>query len=357
MKNLGREQDRVFYHERARCGLLLMNQPVDPLASNTHPTEPQPPTPGTNYDEAATLSSQESLLERIFKDAHGVRSGWRLFLFFALTFVIARMLGWLGQSLFPDTGAGSRHLWEDFYGETISLAGALISTMILSRIDGRRFGAYGLPQSHAFGRLFWIGAVWGLAWITALLLLMHSAHVFDFGSIALHGKRLLRFAVFWATNFLIVALFEEAVFRGYFQFALSERVGFWPTAVLGSAFFGGVHLFNKLETPIGALGAGLIGLFLCLTLHRTGSLWFAVGFHAAWDWGETFLYGVPDSGTTAPGHLLSPTVHGNYWLTGGPVGPEASVLLLIIVAAMWVAFDRRYRVARYGPQPPPDHHV
>jgi membrane protease YdiL (CAAX protease family) len=145
-----------------------------------------------------------------------------------------------------------------------------------------------------------------------------------------------------------VALFEEFLFRGYFQFVLTERAGFWTTAVFGSALFGAIHLANKFETPIGALGAGLIGLFFCLTLRRTGSLWFAVGFHAAWDWGQTFVFGVPDSGTTDPGHLLSPSIHGNPWLTGGIVGPEASVFLLIIVAGLWLAFDRRYRIARYG---------
>ena len=58
--------------------------------------------------------------------------------------------------------------------------------------------------------------------------------------------------------------------------------------------------------------------------------------------------GVPDSATTEPGHLLSPSIHGNRWLTGGIVGPEASVLLLVILVAMWLAFDRSYRVARYG---------
>lgn len=322
-----------------------MNQPVDPLAP--HPTGPEPIAAGPEDHAADSLSPQESFPERIFTDANGVRLGWRIFLFFSLTFAIARLLGWLGQSFFPDSG-GAIHLWEEFYGEAASLAGAIGSAFVLARIEKRTIDIYGLPRNQAFGRWFWIGGLWGLVGITALLLLMHGAHVFDFGSVALHGRRLARFAAFWAANFLVVALFEEFVFRGYFQFVLSERTGFWPAAIFGSAFFGGIHLLNKYETPIGALGAGLIGLFLCLTLLRTGSLWFAVGFHAAWDWGQTFLYGVPDSGTTDPGHLLSPRIHGNEWLTGGIVGPEASVLLLIIVAGLWLAFGRRYQVARYG---------
>ncbi len=97
----------------------------------------------------------------------------------------------------------------------------------------------------------------------------------------------------------------------------------------------------------GLAGAGLIGLFFCLTLRRTGNLWFAVGFHAAWDWGESYFYSVPDSGTVAPGHLLKTSLHGPAWLTGGSAGPEGSALLFILLAALWIAFDRVYRRVQY----------
>jgi membrane protease YdiL (CAAX protease family) len=330
------------------AALTVMKQPVDPLATDPPPDEPSPSTSNIERTETAPLSPEESLPERIFTDKQGVRLGWRLFVYFSLVILVARLLGWLGQSFFPDTGSGVVRLWQEFYGEVVSLAGSVIAALVVARIEHRSVDTYGLPRAQAFGRWFWIGAIWGLIGITALLGFMHGAHVFDFGRVVLHGPRVWKFAVFWGAYFVMVALFEEFLFRGYFQFVLTERAGFWPTALLGSAMFGAVHLGNAGEGPAGALGAALIGLFLCLTLRRTGSLWFAVGFHAAWDWGETFLYAVPNSGTTEPGHLLSPSVHGSHWLTGGSVGPEASALLLLVLAGLWVAFDRSYRSARYG---------
>jgi hypothetical protein len=78
-------------------------------------------------------------------------------------------------------------------------------------------------------------------------------------------------------------------------------------------------------------------------LRRTGNLWFAVGFHAAWDWGETYFYSVPDSGMVARGHLLSSSMQGPLWLSGGSVGPEGSVLCFVVIAVVWLAFERRYR--------------
>jgi membrane protease YdiL (CAAX protease family) len=142
--------------------------------------------------------------------------------------------------------------------------------------------------------------------------------------------------------FLVVGLFEEFLLRGYSQFTLSRGIGFWPSAVALSCAFGLAHLRNGGEHWTGLLAAACIGFFFCLTLRRTGSLWFAVGFHAAWDWGETYFYSVPDSGMVSPGHLLSSSLRGPDWLSGGSVGPEGSFLCFAVIALVWIAFDRLY---------------
>ena len=82
----------------------------------------------------------------------------------------------------------------------------------------------------------------------------------------------------------------------------------------------------------------IIALFFCFTLWRTGTLWFAVGYHAAWDWGQTFFYGTSDSGLPGRGHLLNSSFHGPAWLTGGSVGPEGSVLNIPLVLMVWILF-------------------
>ena len=160
-----------------------------------------------------------------------------------------------------------------------------------------------------FGKLFWVGAVWGFASITLLLGTLYGLRVFDVGHLAMHGVRVVKFGVFWAVMFLLVGLFEDFLLRGYSQFTLTRAIGFWPAAAVMSCVFGLVHLQQcGGSSGPGLLAAAVIGLYFCFTLRRTGSLWFAVGFHAAWDWGETFFYSVPDSGTMFPGHLLSVVV-------------------------------------------------
>ena len=128
---------------------------------------------------------------------------------------------------------------------------------------------------------------------------------FSFGTLSLAGAALVKFAVLWAVGFVMVGIFEEFLFRGYVQFTLSDGIGFWPSAVLLSALFGAVHLGNPGEGWVGALSVMLFGIFSAFTLQRTGSLWFAIGFHAATDYAETFIYSVPDSGMLASSHLLN----------------------------------------------------
>ena len=84
---------------------------------------------------------------------------------------------------------------------------------------------------------------------------------------------------------------------------------------------------------MGLIAVGCFGLFFCYTLRVTGNLWLAVGFHASWDWTESFFYGVPDSGTRMAGHLLDTAVSGPAWVSGGSAGPEGSVLILATLAA------------------------
>ena len=132
--------------------------------------------------------------------------------------------------------------------------------------------------------------------------------------------------------FLAVGFAEEFLFRGYLQFTLTEGMGFWPAALLLSLIFGAVHLRNPGEGVVGALSVFAIGMFLCLTLRRTGDLWLAIGWHAAFDFGETYLYSVPNSGLVMPGHLFAASLHGPRWLTGGSVGPEGSVFSFAVLA-------------------------
>lgn len=297
--------------------------------------------------------SAGSLLSRkIFIGSAGIRSGWRLAIF--LLILAASVFGVfaIGILRIPaaarifDQGFLSPSL--EYLTEIPTAICLLVCSLIMARIEKRSLGAYGLPYRRGASKQFLWGVVWGLCVFSSLIVLIAAFHGFSFGGFALHRPSLLKYATLWAVGFLLVGFVEEFLYRGYVQFTLAQSIGFWPAAVVCSVTFGAVHLLNPSENLAGAFEVFLFAIFACLTLRRTGSLWFAIGFHAAGDFAETFLFSVRDSGYAASGTLLNSTFHGPEWLTGGKVGPEGSVISIVALCTAMFCFHRLYPGTRVG---------
>ncbi|GAC1700874.1 MAG: CPBP family intramembrane metalloprotease [Candidatus Acidiferrum sp.] len=307
----------------------------------TSPTEAVRPAP----------RAAGTFIEKIFLNEDGLRAGWRLLVylvFFVALRFSASMIG--GRFLKAPSGPPSMaflYLWEG-----LNFAAFFGAAVLMSRIEHRPVGAYGLPMRIAFGKLFWQGCLVGVIEVTSLIGLIKLFGGYSFGSWALRGREALEWAALWAVFFLLVGLAEEFLFRGYAQYTLAAGIGFWPAAIVLSLAFGAIHLGNGGEGAAGAAGVVIIGLIFALTLQRTGSLWFAVGLHASFDFGETFLYSVPDSGLKFDGHLSYAVLHGPVWMTGGSAGPEASIFsfltmgVVAIVIHLW--FPAEPAKARLG---------
>lgn len=310
----------------------------------------------TNSQQTSVVVAPASPSRRVFCGSNGLRAGWRLTIFFVLLVgfesTIRQVLRHIPffYRILKSGQNGVLSPEYEYVFEIATIAGLFLAAAIMAKIEKRRFGAYGLPMRGAFGKLFWQGALAGLLFQTVEILLIYALHGYSFGGLALAGTALITYAVGWAVAFVLVGIFEEFAFRGYAQFTLGEGIGFWPSAVILSALFGAAHLGNPREDWAGALSVMLFGLFACLTLRRTGSLWFAVGFHAAVDYAETFIFSVPDSGMLAAGHLLNSSFHGPRWLTGGAVGPEASVLEFVLCAIALLLFAWLYPAKQTSPE-------
>jgi membrane protease YdiL (CAAX protease family) len=224
----------------------------------------------------------------------------------------------------------------------------LLATLIMGAFEKRSLGDYGLPRRGAFGVRFMEGILWGVVAECATIFTLFLTGNANFQGFALTGSTAVRYAMLWAAAFVLVGLFEEFLFRGYPQFTLASGIGFWPAAFILSGLFWAGHMSNPGETWVGGLATALAALAFCVSLRLTGDLWFAIGMHMAWDWTETYFFGVADSGMPANGHLLNTTLTGSKWMTGGTVGPEGSVVELVIVSAviglLFVRFRERERL-------------
>jgi CAAX protease family protein len=307
---------------------------------------PDPGPAPVPYPSAIAPEHKTSAAEEIFKGPNGLRAGWRLLIFLVLFLAVALGLQFVLHHI------PALHAWEQaqpknqmtpgvmVLGEGVAAFSLFLAAFFMTLIEKRNFADYYLPPQQAFGKRFWQGVPYGFAMVSLLIAVIAAFRGFSIEGMALEGGAIVKYGLLYALVFFLVGFFEEFSFRGYMQSTLGSGIGFWPAAIILSILFGAIHLGNTGEAWFGALMAGSFGFLAAFALSRTGNIWFPLGIHAAWDWGETYFYSVPDSGFMAQGHLLNSTFHGPTWLTGGSVGPEGSVfaLLVLVVGGIGIHF-------------------
>jgi membrane protease YdiL (CAAX protease family) len=282
-------------------------------------------------------------MRRIFFNSRGLRAGWRLLIFVGIFVGLGFLTNWIIPKIFHPKERPFLDPAGNIFDELQALIEVLVATWIMARIERRRFSNYGIPVRNAFGADFWVGLAWGAASTSLLVGLIAAFGGYRILGLALRGGTFWYFLGLWIIANLLIGFAEELQFRGYLLATLADGMGFWAAAILLSIGFGALHYFLKPhERWEDFASTGLLGLFVCLTLRRTGSLAFAIGFHAAFDFANLFVWSGQNAGEYAVGHLLETRWQGSQWLTGGLLGPEASWMVFVVIGLMFWIFDRCY---------------
>ena len=168
-----------------------------------------PPAIASDADPGFALTKPspfEERVQKIFIGRDGLRPIWRLVLYLlmyrGLRFCLFVLLAYGLSDL--------SFLWRQTAAELGLAIIALAPALLMSRIEGRPFGCYGLPLCQAFGKLFWVGRTVGNGFAHSAASWRCAEHMpFILGRSRLHGVRALKFAVFWAAFFLIVGLLRR----------------------------------------------------------------------------------------------------------------------------------------------------
>ena len=349
-------------------------QPAVEEAPLAQPTEYEPGPPHRDRD-----------FDWVFIGPHGLRVGWSLLLFAGLYYLFREVVGTLfyAAGLVHDTPADSAG--AVLIAELVPFLSLVAAALVMILIEDRRILSYNLAGPRRV-RSFFAGLAVGFA---ALSLLVGSLAFGGWMRVApavLTASAAIRLGALWLAAFLVVAAVEEGLFRCYalstltrginFWWALAAQIvvclylavtgsgngawgvylaaaaglfpclilnqkpgarsAFWQAAWVTSTFFGFYHTTNSGENWIGILAAASIGFAFCVSVRVTGSAWWAIGCHAAWDWAETFFYGTADSGQQGQGHWLSASPAGNPLWSGGADGPEGSLLVVAVVFVLIV---------------------
>jgi uncharacterized protein len=341
-------------------------------------------------------------LRWVFLGGEGLRAGWSVLIFYVLYKLFVPILGTVAVVLDPAAAKFEFSPTVVLISELVPLLAILAAAALVALIERRNILDYNLTGPRRTLHFF-SGLAAGFAALSALIGGLSLGGWLHFGPVALTGSRIFSYGLLWAAAFLLTGFFEEGSFRCYLQFTLTRGINFWwalgiigvvcvdliltakgngvwgvyAIALLGlfpclllhlkkapgapfwqaawvtSTLFGFIHTSNNGENWVGIFAAAAIGFVFCVSVRLTGSAWWAIGCHAAWDWAETYFYGAADSGNVANGHYLTTTPAGNPLWSGGTDGPEGSLLvlgvILLLLVALLVVYGRRKPAAVTAP--------
>jgi hypothetical protein len=367
--------------------------------------ETQTPTPETQLVETVppppSLQSpardpwETRAVQWVFLGHQGLRAGWSVAAFYILVRLFSLGIGSVFLTTHLVNQNGDLTATSSLFGELAWFLGMLGAAAIMALVQRRQsLLAFNLTGPRRMLHFF-SGLAAGFLALSALIGVLAWGGWLHFGPIALSGAAIAKYAALWGCAFLLVGCVEEGMFRCYLQFTLTRGINFWwalgaeaamclglllrgrgnglwgvyVIALLGlvpclllhlrktpgqsfwqaawvtSTLFGFIHTGNNGENWIGIFAAAFIGFVFVVSIRVTGSAWWAIGCHAAWDWAETYFYGTADSGIVAPGHYLSAAPAGNTFWSGGNDGPEGSILVLgivlLLLAALLIIYGRK----------------
>ncbi len=292
-----------------------------------------------------------------------LRAGWGVLLFVSL----------FGATLFGLTYAVGRakpgflapHTYQvphDALLQLIVLIAVTVATVVLSFMEQRRVGDYGLHGSPVPALV--VGAVTGVALVVTAALTMHARGLLVTTGARAGTAAAVKYGLIWSTIFAGSALLEEMLTRGYLQYTLTRGLaalyrrylglrsgiaeGFWTAAVLLSLLYVALYIGNPGQTELGLTCIFCMGMLYSLSLWRTGQLWWALGFHWAWEVAQAWGFGLWSGGQPIRDRLLQ-------WeprnpddpVSGGHAGLDGSVwvyAVLIVAAVILLATQRKHRV-------------
>ena len=387
--------------------LAPLDPDVSQPAHSAKTLEPQtnrPETPAayaairTDVEESAALKqpTETRILMWILLGNQGLRSGWSVVLFLLLFGLFVAGVGFVFSNLHLLDERSHFTASSTLFGDLIPLLAMVGAAAIVALVERRRGNllSFNLMGPHR-ARHFIEGLVAGFVALSALIGGLAWGGWLHFGTKALSGADIVRYGAVWGIAFLVVGCVEEGLFRCFLQSTLTRGINFWwalgivgavctALAIFGkgngiwgvyilaalgfvpclllelnkagsaafwqaawvtSTLFGYVHTGNNGENWIGIFAAAMVGFVFVVSIRVTGSAWWAIGCHAAWDWAETYFYGAADSGNLATGHYLTVTPAGAALWSGGTDGPEGSVLvlgaILLLLATLLVIYGPR----------------
>jgi membrane protease YdiL (CAAX protease family) len=278
-------------------------------------------------------------------EAGRLRSGWRILIFIVVFFGGIKLGDLL---LFSFNWSAMSHGYQllDLIARVFLTLSALVAGYLCANIiEGLPWRSLGLTFKGGWFYDLVVGSIVGFLSLSLSVAIAAAAGGlrFSFGTAD----------ILWPTTravfgtgaiFVIAALAEEAVFRGYPLQTLARARLAWLGVLLTSVPFALAHFWNpNIVRGVTFANTALAGIWLAVAYLRTRNLWFPLGIHWGWNWALGSIYGLPVSGLTLLSHpLMYGKDLGPKWLTGGSYGIEGGLAgtIALIVSILFLSRTR-----------------
>src|SRR5579864_2280455 len=174
-------------------------------------------------------------------------------------------------------------------------------------------------SDFSMGILIGALAITGVFSVESLLGLLQTREIVS------SNTHTLRFGLSYLISVFIEELISNGLMLSGMVFVVRQR---WIAVTLMAAIFGFAHATNRNATPLSVFSNALGGAVYAIAFLGSKRLWLGYGVHFAWNFVQGPVLGFPVSGGVMPGSILSQTVSGPEWLTGGAYGPEGGLIAI-----------------------------
>ncbi|KKC30495.1 metal-dependent membrane protease [Caldanaerobacter subterraneus subsp. pacificus DSM 12653] len=296
-------------------------------------------------------------LKKIFVNKNGqMRSGWKITILIAGTFVITLLLSFLAFFIIGLIGGYLKYTAQKLYlllmvGEerfylftTISfLSTVIMITLMLKFIDKKKFKDIGFTSLKYGYKNLIVGFLIGAFSIAIIVLILYIL-----GAVTIErNSNISAYYLLWGMYaFILVGLEEELMSRGYFINALNQMERPWVSVLISSIIFSLMHILNPNIVFLGLLNIFLIGVLFSYMYLKTGNLWMPIGYHISWNYFQGYIFGFNVSGNAIRG--IYNAFPKNNFLSGGDFGLEggiiATLVILITFLILYYYFERYRKV-------------
>lgn len=254
-----------------------------------------------------------------------------------ITIIIFQLIGMKIAGIDFSDESKSQTPIQDLIVGLFDLIGALLIIWVFMRfIDKEKFINVGFQLKNRIKDIL-VGLTLGLVIMISMYSLLEALSEINFIK---YNFNLNDFTVL-ILRFLIVAIVEEVLFRGYILKNLMLSCNKYIALIISAILFAFAHSANDYINTIALIDLFLAGIILGLTYIHTKNLWFPIAFHFSWNFFQS-LVGFNVSGHDMYSMIEFSTPKGNI-LNGGDFGFEGSILSTLISIILIIVIEFYYR--------------